>query len=141
MVGCNNAETEQKKDERKELGKTVMKIHDEVMPKMDEIYQLQKKLDVVLVEVEADSVLSDAIPMEVVREVLKNLEAANEGMMGWMRGYKYPKDDMAQEEAMKYLNNEKVKIEEVGKNTNDAIAAAKELLEKLSAIKEESQEK
>ncbi|MBL0740676.1 hypothetical protein [Chryseolinea lacunae] len=60
-----------------------MKIHDELMPRMDEVYTLEGKL-----KTRRDSLLTDSVTnaqkISIVREKLSALEAASNDMMHWM---------------------------------------------------------
>lgn len=64
-----------------------MKIHDEIMPRMDEMYKLEEKL-----KARRDSLLVDssanAPKLAIVNETLFALEAANKDMMDWMHNIK-----------------------------------------------------
>src|SRR5688500_4839124 len=66
-----------------ELYDDVMDIHDEVMPKMDDIYKLKEKLK---------NQLTDAPNMaeekrREIETIISRLDAASEGMMVWMRNF------------------------------------------------------
>lgn len=97
--------------------KEVMRIHDEVMPLMSKIHKLRKAVSEVPVE-------NDTIKAEV-QEILMNLESADENMMVWMAAFSMPKDESEQ---MKYLENEKVRIQKVSDDMLKAIAKAEEFL-------------
>lgn len=76
----------------------VMKVHDEVMPVMEEIQEYKTEM-----ELELD---------ERADYILKELEKADEAMMVWMREFKVP-ESMPKEERQTYLESEKIKIENV----------------------------
>ncbi len=112
---------------QQELVREVMVIHDEVMPKMDDIYKVQKQLR----ESGAD-IKTGALRKEIDDHIL-SLEQAGEGMMDWMANLKLPSenDTRTHEEIMTYLAKEKIEIQHVSDDMNGSIAAGKELLEKL----------
>ena len=134
LTGCGDGEKEKQLKERIELRDKVWAIHDEVMPKMDAIHSAHKELDVVLQELLKDSVLREQFPTHIVEEANEKLDNAHNEMMGWMRAFKYPKDDVAQKVAMDYLMNEKTKIEKVAELTNSSIAEADEIVVKFKHI-------
>lgn len=60
-----------------------MKIHDELMPRMDEMYNLERKLKTLRDSLGADS-LNNSGKIAGINEKLSALEAANKDMMDWM---------------------------------------------------------
>ena len=89
------------------LYKEVMAVHDEVMPLMSEIMALNKKLK------EKAANLNNTQEKAEVQEMSSDLEAANEGMMNWMRKFNPNLENMTHQETMDYLRAEKEKIEKV----------------------------
>lgn len=79
----------------------VMAIHDEVMPKMSDIHQSRKQLQIVL-EAGADSTM--------VFSLLQNLDYADEAMMVWMNDYKPLSADVEDDIKKIFFEEEKVKI-------------------------------
>jgi HPt (histidine-containing phosphotransfer) domain-containing protein len=117
-----------KKEATDALYDQVMAVHDEVMPKMGELMSLKKSLTT-----RADSL--KALGTEEVKALAEQLEGtaaqlenSHQGMMSWMREFNNDFDGMAQEEVLKYLEEQKTKIAEVGKMTEESIQQAKELL-------------
>ncbi len=112
---------------QQELIREVMVIHDEVMPKMDDIYQTQKQL-----REQKKTVTDKAVQKEIDDHILA-LEQAGEGMMEWMANLKLPseKDTRTHEEIMRYLEKEKIEIQDVSDDMKGTIAGGEELLEKL----------
>lgn len=97
----------------------VMVIHDDVMPKTATIHRLKKKLKK---QVNDDNIAP-------ITMVIKQLDAADEGMMQWMENFKRPKE-VSFETAQAYLNGEKDKITKVKKDILSAISVAEELIPK-----------
>ena len=113
---------DKKPDNQKIMIDEVMAIHDEVMPKMDEIMSLKSSLDSVS-KVSADSVKA--------RELSSALEVADNKMMDWMEEYN---PDLlkgkSSEEISKYYADEKAKISSVKDLTDKSIEDAKAFLKK-----------
>lgn len=114
-------------DVQQELIREVMVIHDEVMPKMDDIYKTQKQLR------EQKKTVTDAAIQKEIDDHILALEQAGEGMMEWMANLKLPseKDTRTHEEIMTYLEKEKIEIQHVSDDMKGTIAGGRELLEKL----------
>lgn len=93
----------------------VMAIHDEVMPKMRDIYKLKKRLK-----------KSPQKDLEVVQNSISQLEKADDAMMDWMADYKKPKGD--DPNALNYLASEMNKIEIVKSTMLIAISNAENIL-------------
>lgn len=124
-----------------------MKIHDEIMPRMDEMYKLEGKL-----KAKRDSLLVDSIAntqrLAIVQEKLFALEAANKDMMDWMHnikdvpgasatsGHEHHSDhgetnqpkETNPEEALKVQKEQKQRIEEVKVAMEKSIEDANQLL-------------
>lgn len=95
----------------------VMEVHDEVMPRMDDIHKLKKQLKKV------------AVQPEQVSELKTRLEAADDGMMEWMRKFKLDKKAPV-ETQIAYLSEEQIRINKVSYDMKDAIKRASEFLAK-----------
>lgn len=121
---CQNNEAVQQ-----ELFREVMVVHDEVMPKMDDIHRTQKQLRT------KKTTITDATTQKEINDHIQALEQAGEGMMDWMAKLKPPSenDTRTHEEIMAYLAKEKIEIQHVSDDMNGSISAGKELLEKLTS--------
>jgi len=100
--------------EKSQLEMDVMKIHDEVMPKMGKLNKTRIKLSKLLKNME------DGAQKTAILDAIKALEAADDGMMDWMSDYSVPSDA---DERVKYLNDQMMKIQKV---KDDMLAAMKE---------------
>ena len=89
MISCESKKENTETNEVTALTvyQEAMKIHDEVMPRMDEMYQLQGKLKKMNDSLRTDSV-ANASKIAIVREKLSALETANKDMMDWMHNVK-----------------------------------------------------
>lgn len=90
------------------LFKAVMAIHDEVMPEMDRIYRLRRRLTGLADSLQNQAVVS--IPADSLRAMAIRLEEADEAMMNWMRSNDFQFEDMSHEEIMQELETEREKI-------------------------------
>jgi hypothetical protein len=96
----------------------VMKIHDEVMPKLDNIFQLKEKLKTKIAETPG---LAEAKKKEIEATIAK-LDSAHEGMMVWMRQFDPMADSLTVEKKREYLEGEKVKVDKVRKDIYEALS-------------------
>jgi hypothetical protein len=118
------SETTNEENPNEALEKEVMAIHDEVMPKMGEINKL--KNDILK---RADS-LAEAGEEEAaarLKALGEELEEAGSSMMVWMRQYK--PGDLTEEEIKSYLEDQKVKVEEVKEKINGSLEKARKEME------------
>ena len=101
----------------------VMKVHDEVMPKMDDIYklkgQLKEKID------NAPAMAEDK--KKEIESIIVRLDSASEGMMVWMRKFNPLPDSLGEEQAKEYLEGEMEKIKKVREDVRKALADAGEV--------------
>ena len=104
----------------------VMKVHDEVMPKMNDIYKLKGQLKE---RIDNTPGLADDKKKEI-ESIIVRLDSASEGMMVWMRKFNPLPDSLGEEQAKEYLEGEMEKIkkvrEDVRKALEDAVAEAGE---------------
>ena len=113
------------KDQEKALEKEVLDIHDEVMPKMRDIENLKKELTE---RQESLDSLADE-QARLLEELTTQLNESGESMMDWMRNYSREFKEMKHEEIMKYLEDQKEKVQEVKERVNNAIDAVHRELE------------
>lgn len=121
VVSCGN-----KTEAIKKLSDEVLRVHDEVMPKMQDIVNLKKDLQAI-----ADSTLDADVATSIHAEIEK-LTTADENMMQWMRDYNGPAADATDEQKIAYYNTELEKINTVKTETESAIESAKKELEKYA---------
>jgi hypothetical protein len=99
----------------------VMDIHDEVMPKAEDIYQLKKELQ----EKIASSPNLIAEKKQELELAIAQLDSADQSMMDWMHHFHPLPDSADQEKARAYLESEMEKIKKVRELTNESIEKAK----------------
>jgi hypothetical protein len=120
-----SCETDKKSVE--ELQADVIEVHDEVMPKMDDIMKLKAQLKLIKADT-AEVLPSDELIL--VNNLIDNLEKADKSMMNWMRNYDSLMEGMSEEEKLTYLMKEEAAIKLVKQKMLSAISEAKIFLEK-----------
>lgn len=116
LIGCQQKGNQELYDE-------VMKVHDEVMPKMNDIHKAKQQLKN---EITNTPDITEARKTELETIIVK-LDSANEGMMVWMREFNPPPDSKGVDQARDYLKKEKEKVEKVKKDITEALEKAKGL--------------
>jgi hypothetical protein len=112
---------ELKNNPNEALYNEVMAVHDEVMPKMDELYRLKKELKDKI----ANGKDLAADKKGDLNQTLLLLDSADHSMMDWMHKFKPLADSTDQEAAREYLENEMEKIRKVKELMNTSIEKAK----------------
>ncbi len=130
FLACDN--TAKENAQKEEALKTeVMKIHDDAMAKMGEVGTEHDRLVAQLESMKADSVMASdsnfAATATQYQTAITSLEEVKGGMMEWMNNFAAPADEVAHEEKMTYLEEEKVKVAAVNEKMDASVAAAKEL--------------
>lgn len=100
----------------------VMDVHDEVMPKMDDIMKLKRELQDKIANT-PDMVVERK---EQLEQVIANLDSARNAMMTWMHEFNPLPDSVDQEKAREYLESEMERIRKVKILTLESIEKAKE---------------
>lgn len=109
-----------------ELYNEVMAVHDEVMPKMEDIHKYKKDFKA---EINDTTNITEARKAELEAVIMK-LDSAGKGMMVWMREFDPVADSEGEEKAREYLQKEKEKVTKVKKDMLDALEHAKTLKKK-----------
>ncbi len=86
-----------------------MEVHDEVMPKMEDIYQLKRNLQEQIANT-PDMVVERKNQLE---QIISNLDSANNAMMDWMHKFNPLPDSTDQEQAREYLESEIERVKKV----------------------------
>ncbi len=100
----------------------VMKIHDDVMPKVKDINRLQKQLKAKLESPEATT------NQKEIQSLLQQLDLADKSMWDWMGAFKQPNKNSPQDSIIQYLKQEKITISKVSEDMLNSIAKAKKYL-------------
>jgi hypothetical protein len=98
----------------------VMDIHNEVMPKMDELYKAKVKLTTRLNESPAPT---ESEKQDLQRKIAQ-LDSASENMMVWMREFDPIPDSLGEEKARAYLESELEKVKQIQQDVVDALREA-----------------
>jgi len=114
-------EVSAQKQKEVELYDEVISIHDELMPKIQEIADLRMRVSEKLDSVDREQ---DPELVENLSTVILELDSAEEGMMNWMRNFKSTNDTLEHQLVMNYLDGEKKKIAEVREIMLNAIQTA-----------------
>lgn len=114
-MGCGNKPTLK---ENLSLYDEVMSVHDSIMPEINTIHGLKRDLKAIQ-NPEAHTIILDKV---------KILDEADEAMMSWMAAFKVPAEAGAEK---KYLEDEKIKIQNVSNSMRFAISSAQQLLDSL----------
>jgi hypothetical protein len=106
----------------------VLDIHDEVMPKIGEVMNLKKKV------LEKAEIETDSIKVNELRDLAKQLDDANTGMMVWMREWSanstpHVTEESSLEERKAFFKEEIEKVSKVRDDINNSIDAAKKELQ------------
>ena len=101
LAGCEKS--------NQELYDEVMQIHDEVMPKMEDVYRVK----IVLKTRMLDSLDLAESEKEAINQRILQLDSASEGMMVWMRQFNPLPDSLGEDKAKQYLEIERQKIQKV----------------------------
>ena len=100
----------------------VMGLHDEVMPKMEDIYKIKSQLQ----EKIANSPDLVAERKEALEHMVLVLDSANNAMMDWMHQFNPLPDSADEEQTRAYLESQMEKIKEVRQTMENALEQAKE---------------
>lgn len=100
----------------------VMDVHDEVMPKMEDIYKIKSQIK----EQIANSPNLVTEKKEALEKLVFELDSANNLMMEWMHQFKPLPDSADEEEARAYLESQMEKIIKVKQEMLNAIEKGNE---------------
>jgi len=131
VSGCKTNKSENQEDtsaknRQEELYNEVISIHDEVMSKLQDISALMEELEANITNLEGSSV--DDARLTTFRNQMISLDSADESMMNWMRQFSAVYDGWETDSIIEYLENEKLKIREVGEVVDRTIDRSKDLL-------------
>jgi hypothetical protein len=96
-------------DTNKKLYNNVMDIHDEVMPKMENLYNMKKELQAKLKDSTALSV-DDRMKMQ---SRISEIDSVSKMMMDWMHEFTPPEEDADKDQSKAYLESELEKVTKV----------------------------
>ncbi len=120
----HDADQSQEEGPNQTLYNQLMDVHDEVMPKMDDIMKLKRTLQEQIAN-SPDMLIERKQELE---HVISNLDSASNEMMNWMhRMHEFNPlaDSVDQEKARDYLESEMEEIKKVKELINESIEKAK----------------
>jgi hypothetical protein len=100
----------------------VMKVHDQVMPKMDDLHRKKQELKKKI----TDTPGLTAEQKQGIEMRIAKIDSASEGMMVWMRKFNPLSDSDGEEKAREYLENEMEKVKKVREDILEALREAEE---------------
>lgn len=114
-------------DENKKRRDEIIAVHDEVMPKMGQLKNLEK---IALQKAEELSMSSesDSSKVQDLKDLALQLDQAYEGMFVWMRQYEVEDGEKTPEEIKAYLEDQMVLVSDVNKKMKEALSKADSLL-------------
>ena len=135
FISCSGSGNEGRSDRERgyldSMFAQAMVVHDEVMPRIDEIMQLKLEFKDLLKD-RGTLTLSSTDSVELNRAI-QVLEEADEMMMVWMRKYtKIPADSIEFEKAKAFVDSGYFKVKKVKNSILESIEHANQLKNKLN---------
>ncbi|WKN41909.1 hypothetical protein [Tunicatimonas pelagia] len=138
-----SSETPPNLTEAQEIYAKAIEVHDEVMPRMDEIMQLRQAVEARIDSLNQVDSAAYADTVQYMQFVVRNLQYADQGMMQWMRNVKKVpgleevqsayQDEMSLEvvdttNIVQIQQSQKTAIEQVKQQMESSIEEARSLL-------------
>jgi hypothetical protein len=118
-------------DQKKESWSETMRVHDEVMLKMQENGEIESKLNELIQRGHADTNSVLFTKVDTLQMALDQLSKADEEMMDWMAAIRAPKKSDDVDSTLQYHAEQKAAIIEVGEHMDAARLHAEDLLHSL----------
>lgn len=136
ITSCGNQKRKDQEQE-KNLFSESMLLHDEVMPKQEELFKLKKKIYALGAKMDSLKTANPSLDTAALRVKITGMsgkiDSAVDNMSDWMHSFTSDLDQKfegkSHEEIMKYLNEGKQSIENVQKEFNQSISDANKLLD------------
>ena len=122
--GQQPSETEQ----AQKLETRVLQVHDEAMAEMGRIFIMRQNLKKLRDSLATQA--QDTVLLQTLEQHILLLQKADDDMMKWMHWYKTPDKTQPRQEAIRYLEQELLKITQVQKTMDSTLTAARELYQK-----------
>lgn len=117
--GHNDGHDQVENSPNQALYQEVMQVHDEVMPKMNDLYNAKSALKKQL----GEAGLSEGKKNEINGKIAR-IDSASDGMMIWMRQFSPIPDSAGEDKAKHYLQSELVKVKKVREDILRALETA-----------------
>ncbi|MGV8879870.1 MAG: hypothetical protein ACOH2A_12655 [Sphingobacteriaceae bacterium] len=112
LYACNSQQNNEKA-----LQNTIIKLHDQVMPKGGLVISNKMRLDTLLNQLDSlkkqNPSLDTLAERQHIKALIIQLENADNAMSDWMNQFNPDNEDKKHADAMEYLKNEKQKIEAI----------------------------
>lgn len=108
-----------------------MKVHDEVMLKMQENGELESKLNALIIRGKADSSTVLFTKVDTLQFALDQLSKADEEMMDWMAAIRAPLPDDNVDSTLAYHEEQQKEIIIVGNHMDEAATNAEKIIKSL----------
>ena len=138
IIGAFSWACQSSEEAVKQAENDVFAIHDEVMPKIDDVMKLRKQLNQRISAADSAAATGSAAgalrtdeEKDQARLLSRNLTNADSLMMNWMS--RYNGDTLAklsQDDALRYLSDQKDQITDVKTKLNTSIDQARQFLDK-----------
>lgn len=123
LAACSSSLSE----ENKNLRADVIAVHDEVMPLMGKLKNLEREALKQAEELESNPEV-DSVRVNELKALAYDLSQAHEGMFVWMRQYDTEDGERTPEEVKAYLEDQMLMVQKVNEDIKAALARADELL-------------
>ncbi len=130
-MACNNGA--QQTTQEQQATDEVMRVHDEVMPKMGDVNRMTTDL-------RNRAAGLDSTQMALKNELydaIQSLERADEGMMNWMAAFQMPEslrgEGKTHEEIMRYLEAQQTMVNQVRDSIQQSLQRGEQLMQQAPA--------
>lgn len=146
LAACGSKESKIK-EEALSLYQESMKVHDEVMPRMDEMFRIENALKALRDSLSVDTVTNATRLMEI-KTGIASLQSAGKGMMDWMHNIQdvpgaeenkhghhnkpTSTETLTDEQLLKIQQDQKAAIDQVKAAMESSIEQGKALLKKIN---------
>ena len=120
LAACQNNNSDAR--QREALESRVMQVHDAAMAEMDQLFILRQDLKQLRDTLQNRQ--ADTAAQRQLEQHLGLLQKADEAMMQWMHQYKSPGKEQAHDTAMRYLQDQLQRMEQVKYKMDSTLAAA-----------------
>ena len=143
LAGCQPTTTQEADGEptqAQQLYAEAMAVHDEVMPRMEEIMQLRQKLQLRVESLRQEDLTLFADSLQKIETAVQHLQEADRAMMQWMHNVKQvPGMDDAQTEYQDEIETQPVDTADVLQTQQAQKAAIMAVKEQMEASIKEAQ--
>jgi flagellar biosynthesis chaperone FliJ len=128
-LACNpqrQKEVVEAQNQRQQLYDEVMAVHDDVMPHMQDIRRYKNQIRDKIESMTKKGVSGKEVT--TLNNLIDKLESADEAMMNWMRTFGRDYNEMDDDAAIAYLEDQKKKVIQVKNELETALREAEEAL-------------